>query len=136
VLLILAIISMSFTKLPLPRITVKRAKRLRQTMTETEQLLWYHLRSNRMGGAKFRRQHPIPPYIVDFCCIEQKLVIELDGSQHTTEVDAQRTRALEARGWRVVRYWNHEVLTQTEAVLSDIWMRVNTERFPREPTDT
>jgi len=118
---------MSFTKPPLPRITIKRARRLRRAVTDAEQTLWYHLRSNRMSGVKFRRQHPIPPYIVDFCCIEHKLVIELDGSQHTADVDAQRTNALQAQGWRIVRYWDNDVLTQTEAVLSDIWTLVNTE---------
>jgi len=118
---------MSFTKRPLPRNTRTYARRLRRAMTDAEQTLWYHLRSNRMSGVKFRRQHPISPYIVDFCCIEQKVVIELDGSQHTTDVDAQRTQALQAQGWRIVRYWDNDVLTQTEAVLSDIWTLVNTE---------
>jgi len=109
------------TKPPLPRITLQRARDLRRSMTDAERALWYHLRDNRMSGIKFRRQHPIPPYIVDFCCIEQHLVIELDGSQHTTTVDARRTQSLQAQGWRVVRYWNHDVLTRTDAVLNHLW---------------
>jgi very-short-patch-repair endonuclease len=96
---------------------------LRENQTDAEARLWLLLRDRRLGGRKFRRQHPIPPYVVDFYCGEAKLVIELDGSQHAeaTEQEVRRTRFLESRGLRVRRYWNNAVLTETETVLQDIW---------------
>ncbi len=90
-------------------------------MTDAERKLWYHLRAGRLGGWKFRRQHPVPPYVVDFCCLEKNLVVELDGSQHTPESDAARTRYLESQGWRVLRFGSGEALKQTEAVVEAIW---------------
>ncbi len=90
-------------------------------MTDAEQKLWQSLRSGQLGGLKFRRQHPIPPYIADFCCVAEKLIVELDGSQHSEQADAARTRHLEARGWRILRFWDHDVLQQTEAVIEAIW---------------
>ena len=104
------------TKPPLPNTTLENARNLRSAMTDAERKLWYHLRAGRLGGFKFRRQHPVPPYVVDFCCVELALVIELDGSQHGGPADAECTRYLQAQGWRVVRYWNDEVLLQMEAV--------------------
>lgn len=89
-------------------------------MTDAERKLWYHLRGGRLGGFRFRRQHPIPPYVLDFYCYAAKLVVELDGGQHIEEADAARTRALEARGLRVIRFWNNDVLSNTEAVLEAI----------------
>ncbi|MEN8282056.1 endonuclease domain-containing protein [Acinetobacter gerneri] len=101
------------------------AKNMRSQATEAEDLMWQILRARRFMGLKFRRQHVIAPYIVDFYCHELGLVIELDGSQHNThdalEYDNQRTQFLEALGFRVVRYWNHEVLGNTEVVLKDLW---------------
>jgi very-short-patch-repair endonuclease len=99
------------------------ARGLRGNRTDAEALLWFLLRDRRVAGWKFRRQHPIPPYIVDFYCDSAKLVIELDGSQHAEaiEQDDRRTRFLEHRGLRVRRYWNNEVLAATESVLQDIW---------------
>ena len=81
------------------------------------------LRDRRLGGWKFRRQHPIPPYVVDFYCDDARLCIELDGSQHAGAVkhDERRTRYLQARGLRVLRFWNNEISTETEAVLEHIW---------------
>jgi len=73
-----------------------------------------------LNGWKFRRQHPIPPYIADFYCESAKLVIELDGSQHSDDVDAMRNRYLESLGLKVLRYWDNEVLQQTDAVLEAI----------------
>ena len=107
-------------KPPLPSLVLEQAKRLRSSMTDAERRLWQYLRAGRLGGFKFRRQHPVPPYIVDFCCVERRLVIELDGSQHNEVVDAERSRNLQSQGWRVVRYWNNEVLLQTEAVVMAI----------------
>jgi very-short-patch-repair endonuclease len=107
----------------LPEDAVRFARDLRAAQTDAEARLWFLLRDRRLGGRKFRRQHPIPPYVVDFYCGEAKLVIELDGSQHAeaSERDVERARFLESRGLRVRRYWNNEVLTATEAVLQDIW---------------
>ena len=109
---------------PLPSRTLEHARKLRGTSTDAEQKLWHHLRAGRLNGLKFRRQHPIPPYVADFYCEAVKLVVELDGSQHNEVVDAARTRFLESRGLRVLRYWDNEVLQDTEAVLAHIWSAV------------
>jgi adenine-specific DNA-methyltransferase len=81
-------------------------------------LLWYHLRDRRLANYKFRRQRSIGPYFADFACLEAKLIIELDGGQHVeaASYDENRTRFIEAQGYRVLRFWNNEVLTQTDAV--------------------
>ncbi|WP_449284295.1 endonuclease domain-containing protein [Lysobacter cavernae] len=73
------------------------------------------------GEFKFRRQHPVPPYIVDFCCADARLIVELDGSQHSHEVNAARTKYLESQGWRVIRFWDNDALTATEAVIEAIF---------------
>ena len=103
------------------------AKSMRHTATDAEHLMWQILRTKRFMNLKFRRQHVIKPYIVDFYCHEIGLVIELDGSQHgmddAIEYDAERTKFLEALGLRVVRYWNHDVLGRTDVVLEDLWQR-------------
>ena len=108
------------TKPPLPSTTLENVRNLRSNMTDAERKLWYHLRAGRLGGFKFRRQPPVLSYVVDFCCQELALVIELDGSQHGEHLDAERTRYLQTQGWQVVRYWNNEVLLQTEAVVMAI----------------
>ncbi|HEX5960391.1 MAG TPA: endonuclease domain-containing protein [Rhodanobacteraceae bacterium] len=105
---------------PLPTRTLGAAKTLRQTVTEAEQELWYRLRGGRLDGMKFRRQHPVPPYIVDFYCMEARLVVELDGSQHGADVDARRTATLEGQGLLVLRFWDNQVLADIDAVLSEI----------------
>ena len=107
-------------KPPLPTRTRQYARDLRQSGTNAERKLWYHLRAARLNGLKFRRQHPIPPYIVDFYCDARKLVVELDGSQHGEEVDRERSRFLEAQGLIILRYWDNEVLQQMDAVLAAI----------------
>ena len=103
------------------------AKIMRQNATDAEHLMWQLLRAKRFMNLKFRRQHVIAPYIVDFYCHELGLVIELDGSQHgmddAIEYDAERTNFLEALGLTVVRYWNDDVLSRTEVVLEDLWRR-------------
>ena len=97
------------------------AKSLRKNMTDAEQLLWRRLRAYRLGGQKFRRQHPIGPYIVDFVHLGAKLVIEADGSQHAESVsDRERDAWLVARGYRVMRFWNDQILREPEAVLEHI----------------
>lgn len=102
---------------------ISRARRLRRQATDAERLLWRKLRGKSLG-AKFRRQAPIGPYIVDFVCFEKKLVIELDGSQHASPqgraYDATRTQWLESQGFRVLRFWDNQVLTETEGVLERI----------------
>nr|WP_255430487.1 endonuclease domain-containing protein [Pseudoxanthomonas sp. PXM01] len=90
-------------------------------MTDAELKLWKVLRGRGLEGLKFRRQHPIPPYIADFCCIDKKLIIELDGSQHAASSDATRTRVLCSKGWTILRFWDHDVLRATGAVVEAIW---------------
>lgn len=107
-------------KPPLPTQTLTTAKSLRTHGTDAELKLWYFLRARRLGGLKFRRQHPIPPYVADFYCEELHLVIELDGSQHNEETDSTRTRTLERQGLLVLRFWDNQVLQETEAVLEAI----------------
>ena len=99
-----------------------RAKELRKNTTEAEQTLWKHLRMRQLGGYKFRRQQPIGPYIVDFMTFERSLIVELDGGQHSQQVthDSKRTAWLEAQGYRVLRFWNNQVLEETEAVKTTI----------------
>lgn len=97
------------------------ARKLRRNSTEAERQLWYHLRAHRMAGFKFRRQFVIEPYIVDFVCLERKLVVEADGSQHLQNAeDKQRTRYLENLGFTVLRFWNHDILNTPQTVLSEI----------------
>ncbi|WP_081852742.1 DUF559 domain-containing protein [Bosea sp. 117] len=96
---------------------IERARRLRRDQTEVEQLLRSHLRDRRLDGWKFRRQAPIDCFFVDFLCPDAKLVIELDGGQHTDENDAERTRMIEACGYLVIRFWNNDVLTNIDGVL-------------------
>lgn len=101
------------------------AKIMRQNATDAEHLMWQLIRAKRFINLKFRRQHVIAHYIVDFYCHELGLVIELDGSQHSThdaiEYDAERTKFLEALGLTVVRYWNDDVLSRTDVVLEYLW---------------
>ena len=98
------------------------ARRLRRSQTDVERLLWSRLRSRHIHGVKFRRQHPAAGYIVDFCCPERHLVIELDGGQHMERraADTKRTRALEQQGYRVLRFWNNEVTGNLDGVLMRI----------------
>ena len=98
------------------------AQRLRRGQTDAEQKLWMHLRNGLLKGWKFRRQHPIGGFIVDFCCLEGMLIIELDGSQHLEqdEADEERTKYLNSVGFRVLRFWNDDVLTKTDDVLEEI----------------
>lgn len=102
------------------------ARRLRREMTDAERALWNALRCEQLQGLKFRRQAAIGDYVVDFVCFEAKLVIELDGGQHNdAEVrcyDEARTRWLDAQGFRVLRYWNHDVLEEVGAVVEAIWI--------------
>ena len=99
----------------------EQAKALRKDMTDAERRLWYLLRAHRFQGFKFKRQVPIGPFVIDFACMGQKLLIEVDGGQHAdNDADARRTKWLEGRGFRVLRFWNNEVLKNTDAVLEVI----------------
>ena len=91
-------------------------------MTEAERKLWTHLRGRQLTGVKFRRQHQIGPYIVDFVALEPKLIIELDGGHHALQLaeDGKRSDWLASNGYTVLRFWNHEVLQQTDSVLQTI----------------
>jgi len=99
-----------------------RARRLRREETEAERFLWARLRARQLSGAKFRRQCPIGPFIADFCCLEHRLIVELDGGQHASEVkkDEARTDFLRKQGYEVLRIWDHEVFRETELVLQRI----------------
>src|SRR5690348_9567294 len=98
-----------------------QARRLRQTQTDAEHVLWYLLRNRRLQGHNFRRQHPVGPYIADFACVATRLIVEVDGGQHADSAsDAGRTAWLQARGWRVVRFWNTDVLANPDYVVTTI----------------
>src|SRR5688500_6515882 len=112
------------------RIGTARAQR--QAPVPAQMLLWRALRNRALGGFKFRRQHPIGPYVVDFACAECKVVIELDGVSHLTRTqkDKDRTAFLEGEGWRVMRFWNNEVYDDFDPVKEAIF-RACTERTER-----
>ncbi|MEE9352429.1 MAG: endonuclease domain-containing protein [Thiotrichaceae bacterium] len=95
-----------------------KARDLRKNQTDAEAALWKLVRAKQIEGLKFRRQHPIPPYIVDFVCTEKKLIIELDGGQHaeTINYDEKRTKYLESQSYTVIRFWNNEILNNIEGV--------------------
>ncbi len=104
--------------------TLRHARELRSAMTRHESALWARLRRRQLGGLRFRRQHPIPPYVADFCCVEHRLVVELDGSQHSDDAqkahDADRTEAMRREGYRVLRFSNWEVDAQLDGVLRTV----------------
>ncbi|WP_422732642.1 endonuclease domain-containing protein [Microbulbifer magnicolonia] len=101
------------------KLQLARARKLRTNSTEAEQRLWYFLRAHRFMGLKFKRQKSIGRYIVDFVCLQPKLIIELDGGQHANQIryDQQRDTWLRSQDFRILRFWNNQVLTQTQAVL-------------------
>ncbi len=98
------------------------ARKLRHQSTDAERMLWKYLRAHRMAGYKFKRQVVIEPYIVDFVCIEVRLIVEADGGQHLEQVndDVKRSVFLESLGYKVVRFWNHEILCDIHSVLEQI----------------
>jgi adenine-specific DNA-methyltransferase len=100
--------------------TNRFARTLRRNATDAEGKLWQLLRGRRLGGIKFRRQATVGCHVVDFLCAEKRLVVELDGGQHSPERDAARTARLEALGYRVIRFWNNDALGNTDAVLEAI----------------
>ncbi len=104
------------------------ARKLRRASPDAELKLWHYLRNRHLDKHKFRRQHPLPPYVVDFICIESKLIVELDGGQHLEQVsrDEERTAFLESLGFRVIRFWNDDVLLKPDVVLEEIFRNLNT----------
>lgn len=110
----------------LPEDLKKYARQLRQSMPDAEALCWYFLRDRRLANAKFRRQHPVGRYIIDFYCDEFRLAVELDGGQHAEqkEYDQKRDADLNKMGIKVLRFWNHQMLNQTEDVLTAIYNEI------------
>jgi very-short-patch-repair endonuclease len=101
---------------------MRRAAELRKSPTPAEARLWAHIRNNQLNGVSFRRQHAIGPYITDFCSPRSKLIVELDGSQHLDqeEYDNDRTRYFNERGYKVLRFWNNEVINDLNGVIQAI----------------
>ncbi|MGH8109293.1 MAG: endonuclease domain-containing protein [Arenimonas sp.] len=107
-------------KPPLPSSTLAIARELQKQSTDAELRLWHYFRAKRTLNLKWRRQHPIPPCVVDFYCHQAKLAVELDGGQHEAEVDLRRTTYIRSQGIEVIRFWNHDVLSKTETVMDEI----------------
>ena len=105
---------------------------LRKNMTDVERMLWAKIRSHQLQGFRFRRQHPVGNYIADFVCIELKLIIELDGGQHSNqqEYDMERTQWLQTKGYKMVRFWNNDVIENLEGVL----LTISTYLPPSQPS--
>ncbi|HKS61994.1 MAG TPA: DUF559 domain-containing protein [Xanthobacteraceae bacterium] len=104
-----------------PPLATSRARTMRRAMTDAERKLWFLLRDRRLSGAKFRRQAPVGPYIADFVCLRQKLIVEADGGQHIDNArDVARDRWLVDEGYVVVRYSNLDILKNREGVLTDL----------------
>jgi len=112
--------------------TLSRARSMRRLASEAERTLWKYLKGRRLNGFKFRRQVRIDPYIVDFACLEAKLIIEADGGQHVDQMayDKRRASYLESIGYRVLRFWNNEILHETQSVLERIESALNNAPSP------
>ena len=112
------------------------ARSLRKNLTDAERKLWYALRSGQLDGYRFRRQHPMGPFVVDFICLEKKLIVELDGDRHGKAVhksrDEKRDEWLKSRGYYVLRFWNNDVYSNLDGVLLDIaeYLRVPHDSLP------
>ena len=102
--------------------TMHQAGELRKELTDAERKLWAYLRGDKLHGINFRRQHAIGNYIVDFVSIKRKIIIELDGSQHLEqeEYDKERTKYLESKGYKVIRFWNNQVMNEMNGVIAEI----------------
>jgi very-short-patch-repair endonuclease len=112
-----------------------RVRELRINMTDAERHLWRYLRRRQLANARFRRQYPIDQYIADFVCLEKRLVIELDGGQHAenSAYDRKRDAYLGAQGFRILRFWNDEVLRESEGVLERILLALEETPHPNPP---
>ena len=113
----------------------RRARASRSEPTDAERRLWQYLRNRQVHGCKFRRQHPYRDFILDFVCLVQKLVIELDGGQHVEHAryDAYRTSVLERDGFRMLRFWNDDVLRSIEDVMDMVYRTIEARRRPPSP---
>ena len=112
---------------------------MRKSATDAELRLWRLLRSKNLRDFKFRRQHPLGPYIADFICLDRRLVIEIDGGQHQQQTlyDAKRTEALQTAGYRVLRFWDNDVLLRTDSVMEAIYSALTASPHPNPlPADT
>jgi len=107
-----------------------RSRKLRRDATDAERKLWSILRNRQLAGYKFRQQVEIDGYIADFLCAERRLIIEVDGGQHTPERDARRTAYLESQGFRILRFWNHDVLQNLDGVWTTIEEALTTPPHP------
>ena len=116
-------------------INTRRARALRNNLTDTERCLWSRLKRKQIHGRKFRRQFPVGPYIVDFVCLEARLIIEVDGGQHAEQKqgDEIRDQWLSSQNFHVLRFWNNEVLSQTDAVMDTIVQALNNTPTPSLP---
>ncbi|HVI59822.1 MAG TPA: endonuclease domain-containing protein [Luteimonas sp.] len=113
----------------------KLQRKLRKTPTDAEMLLWRHLRGRQLEGCKFRRQHPLLDFVVDFTCLERRIVVELDGGQHADaeHYDTRRTATLEKAGFAVLRFWNNEVFENIDGVLEVILQTLLQRATPSPP---
>ena len=115
------------------RRSTDKARNLRSASTDAERALWTRLRGRRLGDFKFRRQYPVSGFIVDFACLESHVVVELDGSQHfeTSDYDTRRTTVLQKSGFRVIRFWDNDVLKELERVLEEILRQLQAPPSPQ-----
>jgi very-short-patch-repair endonuclease len=114
---------------PAEKHTRRHARQMRHDLTDAEKAMWRLLRQRRLAGFKFRRQVPFKNFILDFVCFEKKIVIESDGSQHfESPADQQRDAVLAAEGFRVLRYWNNDILQRPTSVLEDIFTHLADDR--------
>ncbi|MBP2291659.1 endonuclease domain-containing protein [Azospirillum rugosum] len=105
-----------------PAATKNQARALRAEPTDAERKLWSLLRGQQIAGFRFRRQHPVPPYILDFACLEAKVAVEADGGQHNGSAhDHHRDRELASLGWRILRFWNTDILANPDGVAETVW---------------
>ena len=116
---------------PVKRQISPHAARLRRNMTDAERLLWSRLRGRRLG-LKFRSQHSLGPCVADFVCLERRLIVEADGGQHDPVSDRARTACLRRRGFRILRFWNHDILQNIDGLLETILIILEGGKDPRD----
>ena len=118
--------------------TTQHARQLRNNMTEAERRLWQRLKARQLHGMKFRRQQPIGHFVVDFACLERRLIVEVDGGQHAeqAQADSERSRWLESLGYQVLRFWNNEVMEHLDAVTQTIADALIAQLDPPFPKNT
>jgi very-short-patch-repair endonuclease len=116
---------------PVKRQVSPHAARLRRLATDAERLLWSRLRARRLG-VKFRFQHSLGPFVADFVCLQRKLIVEADGGQHNPQTDRARTAYLRKRGFRIVRFWNHDILQNIDGVVETLHIILEGGEDPRD----